>query len=78
MGTVTDPWTIRFSLPAPLSVSSMWNAVLDSDSDGVVTAMAPYYTPVLAPGQSISIGYVFGGGMAAPTEVDVDGAATGA
>ncbi len=77
VGTVGDPWIIRFSFPAPLSISSMWNAVLDSDSDGVVTAMAPDYTPVLGPGQSISIGFVFGGGMAAPTEIDVDGAATG-
>jgi hypothetical protein len=77
VGTTTNPWSIRFSLPDTLSISSMWNAVLDSDSDGVVTAMAPDYTPVLAPGESITIGYVFGGGMAAPTEIDVDGAATG-
>ncbi len=76
VGSVTDPWTIRFSLPGPLSVSSMWNAVLDSDSDGVVTAMGPDYAPALGPGQSISIGYVFGGGTAAPSEIDVDGAPT--
>lgn len=77
VGTTSDPWTLRFTLPTPLTVSSMWNATLDSDTDGVVVASAPTYTPVLAPGQSITVGYVFGGGMASATEVDVDGSATG-
>jgi endoglucanase len=77
VGTTADPWTIRFALTTPTVVSSMWNAVLTSDSDGVVVATAPSYTPVLAPGQSISIGYVIGGGQAPPSEIDVDGVATG-
>lgn len=76
VGTTADPWMVRFAFPDPLTVSSMWNANLDSDADGVVTASAPSYTPVLGPGQSITVGYVFGGGLAGPSEIDVDGSAT--
>ncbi|MCU4182957.1 cellulase family glycosylhydrolase [Acidiferrimicrobium sp. IK] len=75
VGTTADPWTIRFALPATASVTDMWNATLSADTDGVVTATAPSYTPVLAPGQSITIGYVLAGTLSPPAEVDVDGAA---
>ena len=77
VGTTADPWTVRFALPAGTTVTDMWNATLSADSDGVVTAAAPSYTPVLSPGQSITIGYVVAGTPAPPSEVDVDGAPAG-
>ncbi len=78
VGTTAVPWTFRFTLPNAESISSIWNATLDSHGDDVVTGTAPSFAPVLEPGQSITIGYVFNGNPATtPTEIDVNGAATG-
>jgi len=74
IGTAAAPWVLRFALAAPAQVSSMWNAVLSADTDGVVTATAPSYAPVITPGQTWTIGYVQGANLAGPAEITIDGA----
>lgn len=71
LGSAAHPWKVSFTLPAGTTVSSMWNAVLQSQSGGLVHAVAPSYALSLAPGAGIDVGWVQNGSTALPSQVAV-------
>lgn len=78
LGTATDPWTLQFSLPASMSLDSLWDGVVASSTGGGTTSYlvtGPSWETSIGPGQTWDVGYVVGGGTAAPVGCRVDGVA---
>ena len=76
IGSSTSPWVLKFALPSNEAVYSLWNATGTYATSGAnlnVTATAPSWQQTLAPGQSWTVGYVTGNGIAAPTACTFNG-----
>lgn len=67
-------WTVAFDLPAGLSLGTFWDATLTSDGQHV-TAVNRNYNGTVAPGSSVSFGFLVLGGSGAPTNCTIDGGA---
>ncbi|MBT8227232.1 MAG: cellulase family glycosylhydrolase [Dactylosporangium sp.] len=72
-----NPWTVTWTLPADATLGSGWNATV-SQSGSTVTATAPTWSPSLAAGASISIGFTVTGGTSTTiSDIALNGAACG-
>jgi endo-1,4-beta-xylanase len=69
-------WTLAFDLPEGQSVSNAWNAQI-SPSSGRVTATNLPYDATIAPGSTVSIGFIANrtGSAAAPASYSLNGVA---
>ena len=59
--SVLNPWAATWTMPSGATIGSGWNATL-TQSGQVVTAAAPTWSPTLAAGASVSIGFTATGG----------------
>lgn len=66
-------WKLEFDLPAGTRLSSLWNAEPAVAGQHVTVTSAKWDTDGLAPGESVTVGFVVGG-TADPTGCLVDGA----
>jgi endoglucanase len=55
-----SPWTVTWQMRPSTSVNNAWNATV-SQSGTLVTAAAPDWNATLAPGASVSIGFIADG-----------------
>ncbi|MCH2136592.1 MAG: glycoside hydrolase family 9 protein [Phycisphaerales bacterium] len=70
--TPIDNWHV--SVHAAFEMDNVWNAVLVSQSQGVIELMHPSWTTTIPAGGSISIGFQATGTPTMPTQVLVNGA----
>ncbi|MFD7990626.1 glycoside hydrolase family 18 protein [Streptomyces mexicanus] len=71
-GTEKD-WTLEFDLPAGARLSSLWNGASQVSGQHVTVKPAAWDTAGLAPGKSVTVGFVVDG-TADPTGCRIDGA----
>ncbi|MDG4790652.1 cellulose binding domain-containing protein [Micromonospora sp. WMMD1102] len=70
--TTVDGWTLTWKMPDSQRIAAIWNARLVSHTGGVVTAGNLHWNPVIAPGATVTIGYV-ASGYAAPSGFALNG-----
>ncbi|MEV4416258.1 cellulase family glycosylhydrolase [Catellatospora sp. NPDC049609] len=75
IGTSTlNPWTVTWTVPSGVTLSSGWNATV-TQSGTTITAAAPSWAAALAPSGSVTIGYTATGPSSpAPSNVRLNGA----
>jgi hypothetical protein len=66
-------WTVAFTLPTGLSLGTYWDSLI-STSGQHVTATNRNYNGTVAPGASVTFGFVVNGGSGAPTGCTINGA----
>ncbi|AVT33296.1 hypothetical protein C6361_31955 [Plantactinospora sp. BC1] len=59
--TPVDGWTLTWALPDSQRITAIWNAALVSHVGGVVTTRNVGWNPVIAPGATVTIGYLAAG-----------------
>lgn len=67
-------WTVGFDLPSGVTLGSFWDATLTSSGQHV-TAVNRNYNGTVAPGSSVTFGFLVNGGSATPTGCTVNGGA---
>jgi Cellulose binding domain len=70
-GQTEKDWTLEFDLPSGNKVSSLWNAEFSVSGQHVTVQHAKWDTEGLAPGKSVTVGFVVNGG-ANPTGCLID------
>lgn len=69
-----NPWTATWTVPSGVTLQSGWNATV-TQSGTTMTAAAPTWSPSLAPGGSVTIGFTANGPSSpAPSGVKLNGA----
>ena len=71
-----SPWTVTWTWPSGVTLNSGWNATV-TQSGTTVTAAAPSYSPSVAAGASVSIGFTANGTATAPSAVKLNGTTCG-
>ncbi|MEV6111112.1 cellulose binding domain-containing protein [Streptomyces sp. NPDC052109] len=66
-------WTLEFDLPAGAKISSLWNGEYSASGSHVTVKPAKWDTDGLAPGRSVTVGFVVDG-SGAPTGCLIDNA----
>jgi endoglucanase len=74
--TAVSPWTMTMTLPSGAKVVSGWNATV-TQSGSTLTATAPSYSPALAAGASVSVGFTADGASGEPSAVALNGTQCG-
>lgn len=69
-----NPWSVTWTWPSGVTLGSGWNATV-TQSGTTVTAAAPTWSPSLAPGASVTIGFTANGTASAPGSVKLNGTA---
>ncbi|SCG71042.1 cellulase family glycosylhydrolase [Micromonospora coxensis] len=69
-----NPWSVTWSWPSGVTLASGWNATV-TQSGTTVTAAAPTWSPSLAAGASVTIGFTANGAASAPGSVKLGGVA---
>ncbi|MDI5961212.1 glycoside hydrolase family 18 protein [Streptantibioticus silvisoli] len=74
-GQPLSGWTLKFTLPAGTSISSLWNGAYTADG-GHVTVTGAGWDNTIAAGASVTVGFVAtsSGAAVAPTDCLIDGA----
>lgn len=72
-GQAERAWKLEFDLPSGSTLSSLWNAESSVSGRHVTVTPAKWDTDGLAPGKSVTVGFVVNG-TAAPTGCRIDGA----
>ncbi|MEV5172034.1 cellulose binding domain-containing protein [Streptomyces flaveolus] len=72
-GQAEKTWTLEFDLPAGARLSSLWNGESSVSGQHVTVKPATWDTDGLAPGKSVTVGFVVNGG-GDPTGCRIDGA----
>lgn len=72
-GQPEKTWTLEFDLPAGARLSSLWNAESSVSGQHVTVKPAKWDTDGLAPGKSVTVGFVVNG-TKDPTGCQIDGA----
>jgi hypothetical protein len=72
-GQAEKAWKLEFDLPSGSTLSSLWNAESSVSGRHVTVTPAKWDTDGLAPGKSVTVGFVVNG-TAAPTGCRIDGA----
>ncbi|WP_031024828.1 cellulose binding domain-containing protein [Streptomyces sp. NRRL WC-3725] len=72
-GQAEKTWTLEFDLPAGARLSSLWNGESSVSGQHVTVKPATWDTDGLAPGKSVTVGFVVNGG-GEPTGCRIDGA----
>lgn len=70
--STANNWRSTWTAPPGVSVTNGWNATV-TQSGSTVTATAPGWSPDLAPGQSVTVGYQANGQAAAPNGFTLNG-----
>ncbi|WBO66139.1 glycoside hydrolase family 18 protein [Streptomyces camelliae] len=70
-GSQEKSWTLEFDLPAGARLSSLWNGESSVSGSHVTVQPAKWDTEGLAPGQSVTVGFVVDG-SGAPTGCRID------
>ncbi|MEQ4300846.1 cellulose binding domain-containing protein [Plantactinospora sp. B6F1] len=70
--TPVDGWTLTWALPDSQRIAAIWNAALVSHTGGVVTARNLGWNAVIAPGGTVTIGYLASGSFQ-PADVTLNG-----
>ncbi|KUL28856.1 cellulase family glycosylhydrolase [Actinoplanes awajinensis] len=73
-GSAVSPWQVTWTWPSGVTVASAWNATV-TQSGTTVTAAAPTYSPSLAAGASVTVGFTANGTTSAPATVKLNGVA---
>jgi endoglucanase len=68
-----NPWRVTWTWPAGVTLGSGWNATV-TQSATTVTAAAPTWSPSLAAGASVTIGFTANGTASTPASVKLGGA----
>ncbi|MEU6549799.1 cellulose binding domain-containing protein [Streptomyces sp. NPDC046915] len=76
-GQPEKTWTLEFDLPAGAKLSSLWNAESSVSGRHVTVKPAKWDTDGLAPGKSVTVGFVVNG-TGDPTGCHIDGASCSA
>ncbi|NNN35810.1 sugar hydrolase [Streptomyces sp. S3(2020)] len=76
-GATEKDWTLEFDLPSGSKLSSLWNAESSVSGQHITVRPAKWDTEGLAPGKSVTVGFVVNG-TGAPAGCRVDGAACSA
>jgi len=71
-GAPLSPWQATWTWPSGVTLASGWNATV-TQSGTAVTAAAPSYSPSLAAGASVTVGFTANGTAAAPASVKLNG-----
>lgn len=71
-GQAEKTWTLEFDLPAGARLSSLWNGESSVSGQHVTVKPATWDTDGLAPGKSVTVGFVVNGG-GDPTGCRIDG-----
>ncbi|MFC7533849.1 cellulase family glycosylhydrolase [Actinoplanes sp. GCM10030250] len=71
-GAAVSPWQVTWTWPSGVTLGSGWNATV-VQSGTTVTASAPSYSPSLAAGSSVTIGFTANGTANAPSAVKLNG-----
>jgi cellulase/cellobiase CelA1 len=70
-GVPIDPWTLEFTWPAGQTISQIWNAT--RTQKGATVTVAPMsWNRLIAPGGSVSIGFLGTGTPTPPTSFTVN------
>ncbi|MGB2572053.1 cellulase family glycosylhydrolase [Micromonospora citrea] len=69
-----NPWSVTWSWPSGVTLASGWNATV-TQSGTTVTAAGPTWSPSLAAGASVTIGFTANGAASAPGSVKLGGVA---
>jgi hypothetical protein len=69
-------WTVAFDLPSALATGAYWDSLITASGQHV-TARNREYNGAVAPGASVSFGFVVNGGSGAPTGCTINGASCG-
>ncbi|MCL3996528.1 glycoside hydrolase family 18 protein [Streptomyces lavenduligriseus] len=72
-GQTEKTWTLEFDLPAGATLSSLWNGESSVSGQHVTVKSAAWDTAGLAPGKSVTVGFVVSGG-GDPAGCRIDGA----
>ncbi|MEV7811957.1 cellulose binding domain-containing protein [Streptomyces flaveolus] len=72
-GQAEKTWALEFDLPAGARLSSLWNGESSVSGQHVTVKPATWDTDGLAPGKSVTVGFVVNGG-GEPTGCRIDGA----
>ncbi|MFD9739450.1 cellulase family glycosylhydrolase [Umezawaea sp. NPDC059074] len=72
--SAANPWKVVFTLPAGATVASGWNGTF-TQSETTVTVTAPTYSPSLAAGASVALGFTANGTSGSPSAVTLNAAA---
>ena len=67
-----NPWRVTWTWPSGVTLGSGWNATV-TQAGTAITAAAPTWSPSLAPGASVTIGFTANGTAAAPGGVALNG-----
>ncbi|HET6532383.1 MAG TPA: cellulase family glycosylhydrolase [Actinoplanes sp.] len=67
-GAAVNPWSVSWTWPAAVRLGSGWNATV-TQTGTTVTAAAPSYSPALAAGASVTIGFTATGTATPPATV---------
>ena len=70
--TAVSAWTVAFDLPAGVSMGTFWDATITT-SGAHVTAVNRSYNGTVAPGASVTFGFIANGGSGAPTGCTLNG-----
>jgi hypothetical protein len=71
--TGVGAWTVAFNLPSGLSLGTYWDTLITTSGQHV-TATNRDYNGTVAPGASVTFGFVVNGGSGAPTGCTINGA----
>ncbi|MEU4745648.1 cellulase family glycosylhydrolase [Actinosynnema sp. NPDC023658] len=72
--SAVNPWKVVFTLPSGVTIGSGWNGTF-SQSGTTVTVTAPTYSPSLAAGASVALGFTANGTASTPAGVTLGGTA---
>jgi endoglucanase len=72
-GGALNPWSVVWTWPSGVTLGSGWNATV-TQSGTTVTAAAPTWSPSLAGGASVTIGFTANGTATPPASVRLNGA----
>ena len=70
-------WTVTFDLPSGVTMGTFWDSLITTSGQHV-TAKNREYNGSIAPGASVTFGFVAGGGSGAPTNCLLNGASCAA
>jgi endoglucanase len=73
-GGSVSPWSVTWTWPSGVTLGSGWNATV-TQSGTTVTAAAPTWSPSLAAGASVTIGFTANGTASPPASVRLNSAA---
>ena len=71
-GSAANPWSVVWTWPSGVTLSSGWNATV-TQSGTTVTAAAPSWSPSLPAGSSVTIGFTANGTATPPASIRLNG-----